>query len=123
MDALVQGGANADVALNAGAGSLSGATPLYVAAQRGHLDVVRTLLEAGADANKASDGGHSPLYFAAQNGRVDVLSILLQGGADANRPTEIGVTPLLIAAQQGPWWLARRRPARRHLLSAATRLP
>ena len=32
-------------------------TPLFTAAQKGHEAVVRALIEAGADINKADDGG------------------------------------------------------------------
>ena len=32
---------------------ISGATPTYVAAQKGHEAVLRVLVEAGADVNKA----------------------------------------------------------------------
>jgi ankyrin repeat protein len=48
----------------------TGATPLYIAAHNGHLDVIRDLVEVGADKDKAMDTGATPLYIAA----VDKLS-------------------------------------------------
>ena len=33
-------------------GDVNGATPLFVASQKGHFDVVKALLEAGANANQ-----------------------------------------------------------------------
>ena len=38
---------------------------ILFAAQNGHETVVRALIEAGADINKARDGGYTPLYVAA----------------------------------------------------------
>ena len=37
----------------------------YIAAQKGHEAVVRALIEAGADVNKARDNSSTPLYIAA----------------------------------------------------------
>lgn len=37
-----------------------GATPLYIAAQKGHLEVVECLLTKGAVVNKAVAGGFTP---------------------------------------------------------------
>ena len=47
---------------------------LYVGAQNGHEAVVRTLIEAGADVNKATDDGWTPLSIAA--GHTAILQIL-----------------------------------------------
>ena len=38
-----------------------GNTPLHGAARRGHVDIVRWLVEAGADIHKANNNGNSPL--------------------------------------------------------------
>ena len=64
-----------------------------IAAQNGHLDVVRHLVEAGADKDKADNQGTTPLYVAAQNGHLDVVHHLVEVGADkdqAKNQVEIG---------------------------------
>ncbi len=76
-------------------------TPLYIAAQQGHLDVVLALLEKGAEVNQARKGGATPLFIAAQKGRIDVVLALLEKGAEVNQARESGATPLFIAAQKG----------------------
>lgn len=49
-------------------------TPLHVAAERGQLDIVRQLLDAGADVNgvDADYDGWSPLMLAAYGGRLGI---------------------------------------------------
>jgi ankyrin repeat protein len=80
-----------------------GIWPLFLAAQNGHAEAVRALLDGGADANKATaDNGWTPLIWAAENGHAAVVRMLLDGGADANKArTDAGWTPLLMAAQTG----------------------
>jgi ankyrin repeat protein len=68
-----------------------GQTPLTAAAQHGRVEVVRLLLQNGADPNlrdHGSDNPHeTPLATAAMHGRLEVCRILLEAGADPNVPT------------------------------------
>ena len=63
----------------------SGATPLWVAAENGHLDVVRHLVEGGADKDQAKISGATPLHIAAENGHLDVVRYLAEVGADKDQ--------------------------------------
>ena len=57
-----------------------GYTPLHLAAQAGHLSIVRRLLRAGAAVDAAGCGA-TPLHRAAYNGLTDVCAALLSAGA------------------------------------------
>lgn len=75
--------------------AMGGMTALMFAAREGHLDVVRTLVEAGADVNKVNDAdGVSVLTLAIVNGRFDIARHLLDKGADPRRVSKTGLSPL-----------------------------
>ncbi len=59
-----------------------GATPLYLAAQNDHVEIVKMLLEKEADVNKVRANGATPLFIAAQNGHVEVVKIVLAAKAN-----------------------------------------
>jgi len=60
---------------------------LHRAAERGHLDVVKLLLEHGADPNVQDDEGETPLHHAAAwRDNVDIVRLLLEHGADPGTP-------------------------------------
>jgi ankyrin repeat protein len=61
-----------------------------------HRDVVKLLLDSGADANAKTDLGLTPLHFATEHKELAVL--LLKRGADVNTKENSGVTPLHCAA-------------------------
>ena len=67
----------------------TGATPLFIAADFGHLDVVRHLVEVGADKDQGHENtGATPLYIAAENGHLDVVRHLVEVGADKDKAQE-----------------------------------
>ena len=68
------------------------------AAIRGHEDVLRKLLNAGAQADRANARGWTPLMFAARNGSVVCLQTLMEHNASLN-VTPDGWTPLKEAAR------------------------
>ena len=75
---------------------------LWLAAERGHTDVVRALVSAGADVNTQSNDGSSALGFASYKGYIDIVNILLDNGAQIEtRDNDKGRTPLWFAAANG----------------------
>jgi ankyrin repeat protein len=65
----------------------------------GQLAVVKVLLEAGADANKAADDRSLPLQMAAHDGHSAVIKALLGSGADLHKTDGDGNTMLIIAVR------------------------
>ena len=73
-----------------------GETALHRAAQRGHLEVVKYLVEKGVDPNIKNNDGDDALYEAALNGCPEVVKYLLdQKGADINTQ-DLEITEYLI---------------------------
>jgi ankyrin repeat protein len=89
--------------------SHTGATPLYIAAGLGHLEVSCCLVkELGADVNLGDAKGDTPLCAAAHRGHLEVSCCLVKElGADANIANEYGSTPLLSAIQEGHMHVTR----------------
>ncbi|KAJ3367241.1 hypothetical protein GGF31_007659 [Allomyces arbusculus] len=73
---------------------------LHIAAYDGHVDVVRALVEHGADVRQVGREGMAPAHAAAQMARVDVLDVLVANGADFMQTDAEGWTPLAWAVAQ-----------------------
>jgi ankyrin repeat protein len=78
-----------------------GRTATYIAANEGHLPLVRALLALGADPNLPEREGDGPLHVATHRGHVEVARALLDGGADPEMRGYFGHTPLRIATRAG----------------------
>lgn len=78
-----------------------GDRPLHWASHDGKDDVVRLLLEHGADVNARDAIGMTPLAWAArvEHGNERTLRALLEAGADPGVTCELGRTPLDWARQ------------------------
>lgn len=74
--------------------------PLKNAAARGHIEIIKLLLEYGADPNLPEEGiapnGHA-LYAAVSNGHIDIVKLLLEHGAYVNPEVESSADALSIA--------------------------
>ncbi|XP_034063442.1 dynein heavy chain 12, axonemal isoform X1 [Gymnodraco acuticeps] len=75
-------------------------TPLALAAQNGHLNVVEALLQKGANVCCESESG-PVLFDAAASGNPDIISLLLDHGADPNQPLSSGHLPIHRVAYHG----------------------
>ena len=69
-------------------------TPLLYAVREGHEDVVKLLLDAGANIEKADADGVTPLLMAVLNGHVALAQSLIARGANVNVSDWYGQTPL-----------------------------
>ncbi|MFH1920948.1 MAG: ankyrin repeat domain-containing protein [Planctomycetota bacterium] len=67
------------------------------AAQGGHVELLRLLLDRGANVNVRSKSGDTALHTAALQGGIEALRLLLKEGADPNAKNDRGQTPLHMA--------------------------
>ncbi|MDD2710955.1 MAG: ankyrin repeat domain-containing protein [Verrucomicrobiae bacterium] len=80
-------------------------TALLTAINKGDLESVKLLLEAGADPNLGSKDGFTPLMLAAQNGQDAMAQALIEKKANpdtgASGGKRAGLTALMVAAVKG----------------------
>lgn len=66
-------------------------TPLCTAIGKGEIDVVKKLIEYGADVNERSNG-MTPLMLAARYNNLELVKLLLEKGADHRAKSSSGHT-------------------------------
>ena len=120
---LLEAGAEADVYVDntpvsrrnfGGSPRISFATPLMRAAYSGDVDLVRLLLDHGADPLVRNSDNETALLAAAGYGWIDgysqgrsneerlaTIRLLIERGADVNFACDHGITPLMVAANFG----------------------
>jgi len=104
VEALLNEGSNPNAVV------MPGLSPLHEAVfNEASLDIVRLLIQRGADVNKKSCGDgwavncncSTPLYIAACKGNVKMVKLLLDHGADVSLAHYDKKTALKIAQEQG----------------------
>ena len=68
--------------------------PFGHAARIDHADVVKILVDAGADKEAKDKNEHTPLYIAAVRGHTEVVRILIEAGAYKEDKDKDGHIPL-----------------------------
>ena len=82
--------------------NMYGWTALHKASLKGHLEIVRVLVEEGnADVNAQTVDGTSALMFSVTGNRREVAQYLLEKGADANLLTVGGKSATKFAEEKG----------------------
>ena len=76
-----------------------GMSPLLYAARDGRMDLVRMLLDAGANINERDANDITPLIIAITNNHPDVARFLIDHGADLKAVDWYGRTPLWAAVE------------------------
>ena len=67
-------------------------TPLHWASQHGHVEVVQTLIDNGANVNARDVFGRTPLHLAV--GHPAIIALLLEAGANVDARDSLSNTPL-----------------------------
>lgn len=98
---LIRAGARVDSRYRIGAWPADDGTALMLAANAGHIDVVRLLLKKRANPNSRTSTGNTALMYASREGRLDVVELLLKVGADRTLVNNDGDDARALAAGHG----------------------
>ncbi len=83
------------------AGKGNGWTALTAAAERGHMNIVKLLLQNGAIVDRKNSQDWTALLLATKNGDENIVELLLENGADPSKKDKYGDNALFYAARRG----------------------
>ena len=98
LSCLIRIGADVNACAN------NGGTPLMIAAVKGDINTVSSLVKFGANVDLQGKAGHTALHHAVlgpQASICEILSCLIKSGADVNAHTFHKETPLMLASDEG----------------------
>jgi ankyrin repeat protein len=83
------------------AGDGAGTTPLMWASMRGHVGVVRWLLDKGAAINGRDATRCTALWYVCVHGHAPVVRLLMERGADPTIANVVSGIPMIAASKEG----------------------
>jgi len=87
--------------ININAKNKSKWTALAYACKYNHIEIVKLLIDNGADVNIAVNTGSTPLHIALNGGNTEIAEYLIENNADINVKDIMGMSALAWAAKQG----------------------
>jgi len=85
-----------DAGVNINIWDSDGWAPLHIACLHGYADLVRLLVEKGADVNvrTMNEWAHTPLHLVCRYSGAPIVRLLLEAGADVNARNKEDKSPL-----------------------------
>jgi ankyrin repeat protein len=80
--------------INIRASALHNNSPLHVACEHNHVEVVKLLIKKKAFTDAVNDFGNSPLHVACEKGYINIVRELLRKPIELNHPNKYNQTPL-----------------------------
>ena len=100
-DALAKLLETSETAIDLNAKDEYGCAPLLWAARNGHIDMLKLLLDKGADVETAGYNGMRALHHVCNSSKEKCVEILLEADANPNATDDANSTPLHWAAARG----------------------
>ena len=79
----------------------NGMTALMQACRFGQMEIVKLLLQAGADINLTNNDGNNALWLACFSGDTHTIRVLIENGVNIDNQNVTGATALIYAASAG----------------------
>ena len=73
----------------------------FMAAEDGHLEVVKFLIDVGIDINGKNNEGYTSLMLAAIFNHLNIVKFLIKGGVNINAKSDDGWTALFYSRYRG----------------------
>jgi len=89
----------------------AGCTALFYACMKGARDIVKILIDNGADVSLANNESIAPLHAVSKSGNKEIMKLLIDSGADVNFTDKYGKSPLIYTLQEN------RTEAAKYLIS------